>query len=109
VHLRGGAGPPDHGVARRAGADEGGLESVGHGQHGHEDAHRARDADHGHDGGAPAGADALDVVGDRYDGHTRRMASMTRSRLAARAGIRPEIMPTTAVSTMPPTTAAPEM
>ena len=29
-----------------------GLEAAGQGQHGHEHAHRARDAEHGHDGGA---------------------------------------------------------
>ena len=40
------------------------MEAARHGEHGDEDSDRAGDAEHGHDGGNPAGADASQIVNE---------------------------------------------
>jgi hypothetical protein len=79
----------DERVVRIARGHERGLEALGQGQHGHEHAHRSRDAQDGHDGRAPAGAHALQVVHEGQRHQSLRRACTTCRRMAVVAGMRP--------------------
>src|SRR6266481_9987776 len=71
-------------------------------QHGHKNANRASDTEHGDDGGCPPGANTSQVINQRdCHGQTLRSAFTTRMRMALKPGRSPLTIPTAMATTRP--------